>query len=54
MYVLFDIEKSLNNLMNPLKEFMTNHGDNPFLWFAIVIGGFLLFRWIYGSLQKEK
>lgn len=54
MYVLFDLEKSLNNLMDPVKDFMSKNGDNPFIWFLIIGGGLLIFAWAFQSLQKEK
>ena len=54
MYTLFNIEEGLNNLMNPVKEFMAEHGDNPLVWFAIIGIGILVFFWTYSALQKEK
>ena len=54
MYTLFNIEEGLNNLMNPVKEFMAEHGDNPLVWFVIIGIGILVFFWTYSALQKEK
>lgn len=48
--VFDDLEKSFE----PVQRFIERNYSNPFLWIGLFVGLFLLAKFIYNSLQKEK
>lgn len=45
-----DMEKAIE----PVQNFIEKNYSNPLLWIGLFVGLFLLAKFIYSSLQKEK
>ncbi len=44
---------TLNNWSLQFKNFIFDNSDNPLLWIGIVVIGFLLFKVVFNSLNKD-
>lgn len=51
MISIFD---SLEKDFEPIQKFIERNYSNPLLWIGLFVGLFLLAKFIYSSLQKEK
>ncbi len=49
-----NIINTLDKWMEPIKEFMVRHQNNPILWLALFGLGIFVFVTVYRALQKEK
>lgn len=47
------IMKFLEELMEPITEFIRAHYGNPILWIALFMGGLLIFKFVYSALSNE-
>lgn len=53
IYVLSFLD-DLNKMMEPLKKWIQDHYENPFMWLLLFLIGVFVFQFTYSALQKEK
>lgn len=51
MISIFD---DLDKAMEPVEKFIVDNYSNPLLWIGLFVFLFLLAKFIYSALQKEK
>lgn len=54
MIGILSIIDKLNDLMEPVRDWIFKNHNNPVLWVVLFVGGIGIFLFAYESLQKEK
>lgn len=54
MISILNIIDDLNELMEPVREWIFKNHTNPILWIVLFFGGMMIFLFTYSALQKEK
>jgi len=51
---MLSISSFFEDFMDEVNKFIENNYDNPVFWVLLFVGLFMLAKFIYESLQKEK
>lgn len=51
---MLSISSFFEDFMDEANKFIENNYDNPVFWVLLFVGLFMLAKFIYESLQKEK
>ncbi|MDD2518580.1 MAG: hypothetical protein PHI05_01545 [Bacilli bacterium] len=54
MNIFEKLYKWLEKVIEPLREFIFEHHNNPVFWIVIFVVAILLFWFTYDALRKEK
>lgn len=52
--MMLSISSFFEDFMDEANKFIENNYDNPVFWVLLFVGLFMLAKFIYESLQKEK
>ena len=52
--MMISISSFFENITNEVNKFVETNYSNPVFWILLFVGLFLLAKFIYESLQKEK
>lgn len=53
MDVLKSFAAKLEKFVEPLREWIFKHYNNPLLWVTLFVGGLIIFRIAYEALNKD-
>lgn len=54
MIQILSLWKTLEEYSNKFRDWIFANYSNPLLWIGLVVGGFLIFKGVYSTLNKEK